>query len=79
MNLTITVLYSCEGCGTKDRGVAVTCRAQHEDVRVWMDQTVVRTLAKDHRARHPTCQATVMQEIKVPMSGRQWVGGPAVN
>ena len=76
MNVTIRALYSCEGCGLRDVGVDVPARGD-EDVAEWMRGTVKR-LSADHRRRSPTCTARAMQEVKIPITGADRVGGPSL-
>lgn len=73
----ITCLYSCEGCGIKDARVDVVARAADEDVVAWMDQAV-RSLARDHSRRSPHCRPQSLQEIKIPITGADRIGGPAL-
>lgn len=74
--LTTRVLYTCAGCGLKDVPVDVPARGA-EDVRVWMDATVAH-VSKDHRRRSYHCRKTVLQELKVPITGRDRIGGAIV-
>jgi len=73
---TIHVLYSCAECGVKDAGVDVPIRG-NEDVIQWMNQTVVH-IAQDHRQRSPNCHPREFSEIKIPITGAEKVGGPAI-
>lgn len=76
MRITIQCFYSCEGCKLKNVPCHVLARGA-EDVRDWMDATV-RQLSKDHRRRSPDCRANSLQELKIPMTGTDRIGGPAV-
>ncbi len=74
----IGVLYSCEGCSTKDRQVLVDERWPGQAVESWM-WAVRDAIAKDHHERFPACTARVSQEVKIPMTGRPNIGGPKVH
>lgn len=75
--MTITVLYSCTLCGTRDQTLAVPARASEEDVRPWMTRTIA-LVGADHHQRHPDCIARELHDLKIPMSGAEWIGGPAI-
>jgi hypothetical protein len=75
-SVTIRARYSCQGCGLADVGVDVPAR-EDEDVCVWMNATVQK-LAADHRRRSPRCRANAFQEVKIPITGADRVGGPSI-
>ncbi len=70
------MLYTCAGCTAKDRALDVPAR-EAESVTDWMDRTI-NLIAEDHRQRAPRCQATVLQEVKIPTNYRDRIGGPVV-
>ena len=74
--MTIIVKYSCHGCGLTKVDVAVPAR-ESEDVVTWMDQTV-RLAGADHRRRSPHCHPKAVQDLMIPMTGRDRIGGPPV-
>lgn len=72
----ITVLYSCAGCGIKERALQVPARVGFtaDDVVPWM-QTVAQCVSDDHRTVSPKCKATSMTELKIPMpSEAEFIG-----
>lgn len=73
---TIQVLYSCDLCGLKDVAVDVPMRGE-EDVLQWMDKTVIH-LGNDHFRRHPECHPEKLTNIKIPITGAEKIGGPAI-
>jgi hypothetical protein len=76
---TIVCMYSCQACGLKDERVPVRLRYQGEGVAHWVKHAVTPALAADHRAkRRDTCQPLALQEVKIPLDGRDQVGGPVV-
>jgi hypothetical protein len=75
--VTIGVIYSCEGCGLRNVSLDVPARTEQETVTTWMDATV-RRLSADHRRRSPLCRAKALQEVKIPITGTQRIGGPKV-
>lgn len=76
--MTIVVKYSCRGCRLKRIDVVVDAREPEEDVLVWMGR-LQQALSVDHRRRSPTCTATELQEVLIPMVGSNArVGAPTV-
>jgi hypothetical protein len=68
---TITVLYSCKGCGVKDRPVALEGRESDEDVVEWMKK-VQSVVGAEHGALH--CPSPTF-DLKVPMpADADWIG-----
>jgi hypothetical protein len=77
---TIQIEYSCKHCGIKDRKIDVRMRNQNrENVIEWMQGPVVQTVSFDHRQQSPLCKATHIDEVKIPYTGVEYIGGPAVN
>jgi hypothetical protein len=72
---TITVYYSCNQCGLRRVPCDVPARGQ-EDVVVWLRSIVGWEIKVDHLRRSPTCKATEVQDLMVPMVGRKRVGDP---
>lgn len=71
----ITVLYSCELCGIIDKPVQVPAREHHEiDVAHWMREVVGRSISLDHEQASPTCHPKSLTNIKVPLSGAEFIG-----
>jgi hypothetical protein len=75
--MTIRVLYSCAGCGLKDVAMDVPVRVEGEEIVPWMQSTVM-LLSADHRRRRPSCTAIAMQEVKIPITHADRVGGPSI-
>jgi len=75
--MTITVKYSCKLCGLDKVDVVVPARGT-EDVLTWMD-TMGRFLGEDHHRRSPYCTPTKLQDVMIPMTGTDRVGGPTKN
>jgi hypothetical protein len=75
-DVTTTIKYSCTLCGLQKVSVVVPARGE-EDVLVWMDATGL-FLSDDHRKRSPACQTKELQDVMIPMSGTDRVGGPAL-
>jgi len=72
----IGIVYSCQRCGLE----LVTCDVparEDEDVRLWMDRTV-RLVWDDHARRSPHCHPDTLSEMRIPMTGADRIGGPAV-
>lgn len=67
--MTITVEYSCAGCGLKDRHVQVRARADDEDVVAWTRE-MGATIGRDHAIVSPACSSQVCSEVKVPIGDR---------
>lgn len=79
VELTIDVLYSCHLCGLSDVTVSVRARRSEEDVIAWMEGTCIPATGADHARRSPTCHPQSLQNLKIPIDGAEWVGGPKVN
>lgn len=77
MSQTITVLYSCSCCGAYKRPVQVQARTT-EDVAVWVEQIMGQAIADDHVRNSPHCRSRKMDQVFIPMTGANKVGGPAV-
>lgn len=75
--MTIVVKYSCDGCGLKRVDVVVDAREPKEDLMAWLDRLRL-ALSSDHRRRSPSCDATSMQEVLIPIVGTNAVGAPTV-
>lgn len=75
--MKIEIRYSCGACGLKDVAVDVPARDSDEDVLLWMDATGL-LLGRDHHERSPHCQPKMLQDVKIPIAGADWVGGPPV-
>ena len=76
IDLTIGVRYSCRGCDLVGREVRVPARTV-EGVLAWMRQTQ-RLVSDDHGKTSPHCTATRLEELKIPMSQVDRVGGAPV-
>lgn len=71
--MTITVLYSCTGCGLTKVPLDVPTR-EAETITDWMDATM-RCVGVDHRRRSVTCTSQTC-DLMIPTTGRPNVGGP---
>lgn len=74
---TLSILYSCPLCRLRDATVEVRLRRPDEDVVAWMKEVVEPGLVRDHRSRSPSCTAPSARDVKIPLTGRQYIGGPA--
>lgn len=77
IKIQIEVLYSCHECGLNKVPVLVPAR-ESEGVIEWMNATV-RVLARDHSQRSPRCETKALNDIMIPISGADRVGGPVAN
>ncbi|MES2341654.1 MAG: hypothetical protein V4597_08250 [Pseudomonadota bacterium] len=75
---TITVLYTCAGCGLARQPVTLKARTPRQGPAQWMDQLAL-AISLDHVHRSPGCKARTMQDVLVPMHGRPVLGGPTVS
>lgn len=76
--MNIVVQYSCTVCAVRDVKVEVPVRESPDvDVVQWMKQTIAR-VAGHHRNLHPYCLAKALHDLKIPMQGVEWVGGPPI-
>ena len=78
MKTDIKIKYSCLECGLKNIELAVPAR-DDEDVVTWMQNSVGLNIKKDHAMRSPECPAESAQEVMIPMTGTDKIGGPTIN
>lgn len=76
--MKIDVLYSCGDCGVVDQVVHVEERPEGLDVCAWLNGSLALAISCDHRERSPYCCAEKMSAVKIPMSGRKYIGGPVL-
>ena len=62
----MNVLYRCR-CMAEDASVWVPDRKDGQDVVDWVEQTVGRALAADHRARSPLCASEKVEHVSIPL------------
>lgn len=78
MIITLAVQYTCLLCGIRDAVVQVPARrSEAEDLKAWMDATIV-LISAHHRRRSPTCHPRTLTNMKIPIDGVAYVGGPPV-
>lgn len=73
--MTITLLYSCQGCGLVKAAVEVPARGQ-ETVIEWLDSSAY-LIAQDHQRRSFGCPSQTC-DLMIPITGSTKVGGPPV-
>jgi hypothetical protein len=61
-------------CSCTDVPVNVMERGA-EDVKTWMDRTLLPAVKRAHQNRSPRCVAGAV-DLKIPMTGRPIIGGP---
>lgn len=76
-SMKIRVLYSCHACGLEKVAVEVDERGADEDVVHWVEQTLGWALATDHRQRSPGCRAEKVDDVMIPVTGADRIGGAA--
>ena len=74
----ITVRYSCHDCGLEDVPCDVPERADPTDIANWVQFVLADALYNDHRLRSPDCHVSAISEVKIPITGAKYLGGPAV-
>ena len=73
MQEQVTIRYSCELCGLKDREVSVPARSG-EDILDWMKGVCEVALVADHDETSPDCCPASFQNVMIPISG-DTIGG----
>ncbi len=58
--------YKCR-CMAEEAQVFVRDRGKDQDVVDWVERTVGKALAADHRSRSPLCRADKTDYIKIPL------------
>lgn len=77
MDQVLQVMYSCD-CGLKDRKVSVPVRKIKEPVDTWM-KNLTKLVSRDHETFAPNCKYDTLSTLKIPMSNREYLGGPEVD
>jgi hypothetical protein len=75
MSMTLTVRYTCTACGLHQVPCQVPARADTDDLRLWVGETLT-LVATDHRRRSPACRATALTSLLIPITGADKIGGP---
>lgn len=75
--VSITVMYSCSGCGLIKAKCEVPARTT-EDVVVWTRDILGGAVGSDHHKRSPSCTSDTMSEVWIPITGSDKVGGPSL-
>lgn len=71
----IQCLYTCDACGLEDVAVDVPEREANQDVVYWLQHVAVSMIGADHRIRSPSCAATKITALKIPVpDGTQRIG-----
>ena len=78
MSETLIVKYSCHQCGLKKIEVAVRLREEAEDIVKWVEDIVGWAIKDDHRLRSPDCNAKSVQDLMIPITGVNRLGGPVI-
>jgi hypothetical protein len=76
--MTIKCLYTCTLCDLVDVAVEVPARASTQAVVEWMERICIPAIANDHRRRSPACNPDTLENLKIPISNADYIGGPAV-
>lgn len=71
--------YSCRVCGLDDAEFTVPERAPNEDLVTWMRRRMSVAVWQDHLRRSPACLAKTITDLKIPLDGREHIGGPVVH
>lgn len=73
----ITIRYSCHLCRLEKVHCDVPERQEGADISDWM-KIVGAHLSDDHARRSPNCHPDSLSDVLIPVSGAQYIGGPAV-
>lgn len=72
----ITVFYSCHACGLVKVSCEVIARTT-EPIGLWME-TMGYALQADHHWRSPDCHARTAQDVMIPITSADKIGGEAI-
>lgn len=75
--MNINVKYSCDECGLEKAECEVPARAEDTDVRFWVEYICGSAVRVDHYRRSPGCRANTISNLMIPISGADFIGGPA--
>lgn len=73
----ITIRYSCHLCGLEKIHCDVPQREPGSNVIDWMKLVGVK-LSDDHARRSPQCHPEKLSDVLIPITGADYIGGPAV-
>lgn len=76
--MSLTVRYSCHACGIEKAEVPVRYRSSSEEVLDWMLQVLTPALLADHDSRSPHCRPEGLDDVMIPITGAQYIGGPCL-
>jgi hypothetical protein len=76
--MTIRCLYTCSLCDLVDVAVEVPARESTRPVVEWMERICIPAIGADHALRSPGCQPETLENLKIPITNADYIGGPAV-
>lgn len=62
---TIKVMYTCKGCGVKERSVIVVERQENESLKDWLDR-IAQEVGTDHSLHSLRCENSTI-DLAIPM------------
>lgn len=71
--MSLWAKFSCDGCGLVDHPVKLTPRLKEQGVVAWMQQATEEVSAA-HAFISPTCPATHLKDLKIPVDGVERIG-----
>lgn len=75
--LVIQCFYSCHACKLEEIAVNVPVREEGKDLKQWIEEIMMWHFARDHARRSPGCFPRELNDVMIPISGADMVGGPA--
>lgn len=76
--MTIPIRFWCRLCGLKDVTVDAPVREMGVDVSHWLTQVMGHAIKREHARLAPGCMSAEASDIKIPTTGRPFVGSPIV-
>ena len=75
--MMITLKYTCFQCGLYRVEVEAPARTT-EDVNEWVENIAAWAVYQDHIKRSPFCISTKRDELMIPISGAEKLGGSVI-
>jgi hypothetical protein len=68
--MLINVKYSCKLCGIIKRNVIIPERLENQDIKDYLENVVMISLAEDHQHVSPNCRPTHFQDLMIPYTDK---------
>lgn len=70
----LTIKYTCDDCGLKDREVIVPEREHGQNIVDYVQDFIGQCVKEDHSRVSPNCLATKITQLKIPIDPKTIIG-----